>query len=451
MSASENLNRHHSGTLDETAAMTGGRLVPLLKPIRKISQMVALSCCCGLLSGIAGMSLALTLHWVQHVAYGYSLDAVMGSESFLQGVSNAPPLHRFLVLLACGLVAGLGWCGLARFGRHLVSVRAATERSAMPVIETVLDAFLQVGTVALGSPLGREVAPREIGTLLSQSLLGYVNLTAGEYRLLLSCGAGAGLAAVYDVPIAATVFILEVMMRQVRFSFFWPAVVASFTAATVARSGLGGELQYTVPPYPVTTTLMVTSLAIGPFFGGLGLIFRRVLDKVSANAVPSLWGVVRSVGAFAIIGAFATNYPTVLGNGKGPAELAFTQHIVPLAALCLLGIKIAAIVLSLRVGAKGGLLTPGLAVGALVGLLLGNVLETWIPGIHPGAIALVGATAFLSSSMVMPLTAVCLVMEFTDAPIALVLPVALATAGAELARRWLDRLANPTQTIAVAS
>ncbi|MDS7593915.1 chloride channel protein [Agrobacterium tumefaciens] len=410
--------------------------------------MTVLAVCCGLLSGIGGLCLVLTLHWVQHVAYGYSLDEIIGPESFFQGVSDATPWRRFFVLCACGLVAGIGWGGLARYGRHRLSARSATDQVQMPVAETVLHALLQVITVALGSPLGREVAPREMGALLAQRLLSSVKLSPEHYRLLLSCGAGAGLAAVYEVPVAGTVFIMEVMLGQARIAFLWAAAVSCLTSAFVARSGLGYELQYTMPAYSLTFALVVLSTVMGPVFGTLGFMFRRQMSKATVNASPDLLGIIRAVGAFAVIGLFAMKVPAVLGNGKGPAELAFTNDIAPAALIVLLFMKLTAIRISLHVGAKGGLLTPGLSVGALLGLLFGSFIAPWVPGIEPGAVAIIGATAFVSSSMRMPLTALCLVMEFTNLPFPLVLPLAIATAGSEITRRGLDRVANQRDVVA---
>lgn len=451
MSSPDIANEIEPAVFGETMPLTGRGLDRLRQAVRNTVRMTVFAFCCGVLSGIGGMCLALALHWIQHLAYGYSLNAIIGSESFLQGVSDAAPLRRFVVLCTCGLVAGFGWCGLARYGRRLVSIRAATDQTLMPVSETIVNALLQVFTVALGSPLGREVAPREIGALLAQRFVAGYGLNTCQYRLFLSCGAGAGLAAVYDVPIAATVFIVEVMMRETRLTALWPAAVASFTAALVARSGLGNEFQYTVPAYSLTWTLIFLSLAIGPAFGCLGFVFRRVMARVAVNAAPNLVGVLCSLGAFAIIGVLSMKVPEVLGNGKGPVALAFNEHIAPLAALGLIAIKLAAIALALRVGAKGGLLTPGLSIGALLGLLLGAVLASWLPGVEPGSLALVGAASFLSSSMTMPFTAIFLIMEFTNAPPPFVFAITTAVTGSELARRWLDRLANPAQTVTVAS
>ena len=71
----------------------------------------------GVGAGLGGMALALLLHLIQHVAYGYSIDQLNGPESFFQGVTAASPLRRVGVLAVCGVVAGCGWYVLYRFAR----------------------------------------------------------------------------------------------------------------------------------------------------------------------------------------------------------------------------------------------------------------------------------------------------------------------------------------------
>lgn len=90
-----------------------------------LAAMVAVTLLTGIGAGLGGMLLALLLHGIQHLAYGYSVTHVISSESFLQGVTDAAPERRVLVLTMCGLVAGLGWWSLYRFGRPLVSIRQA--------------------------------------------------------------------------------------------------------------------------------------------------------------------------------------------------------------------------------------------------------------------------------------------------------------------------------------
>ena len=104
----------------------------------------------GLTAGLGGMLLGMLLHAVQHLAYGYSLDRIVGTETFLQGVEAASDVRRLAVLMLCGLVAGGGWWLVYRFGRPLVSVTQAVQDPAarMPARTTLAHALLQIVTVS---------------------------------------------------------------------------------------------------------------------------------------------------------------------------------------------------------------------------------------------------------------------------------------------------------------
>ena len=95
----------------------------------------------------------------------------------------------------------------------------------------------------------------------------------------------------------------------------------------------------------------------------------------------------------------------------------------------LLPLKLLATTGAIRAGAKGGVLTPSVTLGALVGLVLGGLWNLAWPGIPPGALAIVGAAAFLASSMKMPVTAIALVVEFTRVNHDFLVPMFFAVAG----------------------
>ena len=167
----------------------------------------------GIASGIGGMLSALLLKFIQHLAYGYSPFEFVSNETFLQGVSDSSPLRRVLVLSICGLVAGFGWYTLFRYGQPLVGVTKALKNTIpLPPLSTFIHAFLQLITIALGSPLGREAAPREIGAVLAQWLSDKAGLSRQDTQIMLACGAGAGFAAVYNVPLGGAIFTLEVLL-----------------------------------------------------------------------------------------------------------------------------------------------------------------------------------------------------------------------------------------------
>ncbi len=143
---------------------------------------------CTLLTGVGigfiGIFLILLLHFVQHIAYGYSNEQF----SFLLGVEAASPQRRLAILSLCGVTAGLGWWGMFRYGKPLMSIEASLNMNKphFPIIETFLHALLQIVTVALGSPLGREKAPREISALWACWLSQHIKLDTVQTKCLIA-------------------------------------------------------------------------------------------------------------------------------------------------------------------------------------------------------------------------------------------------------------------------
>ncbi|WP_226993779.1 chloride channel protein [Burkholderia plantarii] len=412
-----------------------------LRPLARFAIVTLLT---GVGAGIGGMLLALLLHAIQHLAYGYSLAHVISGQTFLDGVSHAAPARRVAVMAGCGLVAGFGWWAVYRYGKPLVSIKRAVQAAdpRMPVASTLAHALLQIVTVALGSPLGREVAPREIGALWAGWIAHRAGLPAADQRLMVACGAGAGLAAVYNVPLGGAVFVLEVLLGTFGWRAAVPALVTSSIAAVVAWIGLGNEHQYTVAPLAIDASLVVWATVCGPLFGLAACGFARLTTAARANA-PRGWRLpLLSVLNFTIIGGLSIALPALLGNGKGPASLGFDSALTVGMAATLLVLKVAIEWGSLRAGAEGGLLTPGLANGALLAIVLGGAWQLLWPGTAPGAFAIVGAAAFLAASMQMPLTAIVLIAEFTRVGHDFLIPMLIAVGGSIAAYRLVSRRAN---------
>ncbi|PDO90527.1 chloride channel protein [Kosakonia pseudosacchari] len=394
----------------------------------------------GLLSGAAGMLIALLLHAIQHLAFGYSQQSLIGGAPFLQGVTDASALRRFTSLAAAGVVAGWGWWLLARYAKKRVSVVAALKdvQRPMPAFTTLTHALLQVVTVAMGSPLGRESAPREVGALFGKRVARHIGLNAQETRLLIACGAGAGLAAVYNVPLAGAIFTLEVLLVTISWDAVIAAIVTCALAAFVASLVLGNERQYlfTAPTAPLS--LIIWATLSGPLFGYAASLFRRMTKSARAQ-VKSNWQMpVFCFIAFACLGLLAIWFPQLPGNGRGPVQLSFGGDVtLPLAAM-LIGLKVLSIWMVLRSGAEGGLLTPGLAIGALLGALMFLLVGQFFPDGSMAEFALTGGAAFLASSMQMPLTAIVLLLEFTGMDFSFFVPLTLCVAGAYMTCRYCE-------------
>jgi H+/Cl- antiporter ClcA len=246
--------------------------------------------------------------------------------------------------------------------------------------------------------------------------------------MLIACGAGAGLAAVYNVPLGGAVFILEVLLGTFAPRALVPAVTTSVVAAMVAWIGLGNVPQYLVPPLEISPSLIAWSVVAGPVFGVAAYGF-RALTRVAAAHAPRAWHRVPwCLGVFFGIGLLATLFPQLPGNGKGPSQLGFDGELGVRLAASLLALKVLAITASIRAGAAGGVLTPSLTVGALLAVVLGHLWNLVFPSIPTAAFAIVGAAAFLASSMNIPLTAIALTIEFTRVGHDLWVPIFLAVA-----------------------
>ncbi|UMP75508.1 chloride channel protein [Klebsiella pneumoniae] len=397
----------------------------------------------GILAGLSGMVLALILHAIQHLAFGYSYGQIVGSVSFLQGVTESSWPRRIVAIVAGGAVAGFGWWLLGRYGQRRVSIAAAVANPCvpMPAGTTTIHALLQIVTVALGSPLGREVAPREMGALGAGMVARKLRLLEDETRTLIACGAGAGLAAVYNVPLAGALFSLEVMLLSFSWEKTLAAMMTSAIAAWTATLGLGDESQYHFVSSALPHTFLWWAILAGPILGTGAWLFRKATSAARSRARSNWQMPVFCLLGFSLLAILSLYFPELPGNGKGPMQLALSDGLPLSMVAVLLVLKMVLILAVLRGGAEGGLLTRGLAVGGLMSLLLCVLCQLGLPAavFDKNSFAVVGAAAFLAASMQMPLTAVALAVELTRMDHTFHLaPALLCAAGAFLTCRVLD-------------
>ncbi len=381
----------------------------------------------GVASGLGGACLVLLLHVVQHGAFGYD------SGSFLAGSEHASGARRVAALAVGGALAGASWWWLRRGGsRPSVASAVRGDADALPFWGSLGEACVQIASVGAGASLGREGAPRLVGASFAARVAAGFGLDAGQSRLLIACGAGAGLGAVYDVPFGGALFTAEVLLTSLHPRVLGPAVLASVAATVVAWPVVGRSATYAVGRLHATGGVLVWALLAGPVLGVAAALFTRVMTAARDRA-PHGWVLALTVPlAFTAVGVVSMAYPQILGNGKGPAQLAF-QGRLPVALLCaLLVLKPVATAVCLRGGAAGGLLTPAVAVGALLGAGGGAVWDTVAPGGQPQLYAVIGAGAVLAATLDAPLTGTVLMVEFTHASLVALAPLILAVAGAWL-------------------
>ncbi len=392
----------------------------------------------GIAAGLGGVLLTLVLHGVQHLGFGY-LEG-----SFLQGVQEASALHRVVVVTLGGAVVALAaWLLPRLFPRETSGVAEVLwlEDRRMGLGRTIASGLVQEVTVALGSSLGREAAPKEIGAAVGFRLSELVGLPVEQRRVLVAAGAGAGMAAVYNVPLGGALFAAEVLLGSVALTNLVPVLLAAVVATVVGWIYIPQQPIYLIPPWQGTSSLLVWAVLFGPVAGLVAAGFVRAVAWAKLHRPSTRRGrVIVPVPVFAALGALSIAFPYVLGNGKGPAQLAFdgAGSLALLAALVVL--KPLATVASLRAGATGGLFTPTLATGALLGAAAGRLWLHLSPGAAGlGAFAVVGGCALLAAGTQGPLSAMVLVFELTHSDESLLPACLVAVIGAVLVARWTDQ------------
>ncbi|WP_314966493.1 chloride channel protein [uncultured Actinomyces sp.] len=391
----------------------------------------------GVIAGLVGLACIHLLHWIQALAWD------MHSGTLLEAVSAASPARRVLNLVLGGILGAASWFFLFRRSRAITSVSAAVGGTPMPPLRATWHALTQVLIVGLGASVGREVAPREMAAAFSAAAADRLGLTPEDRRIIVACGAGAGLAAVYSIPISGAIYTLEILLvsRSRR------AVAAAFCTSAIAVLISTGFTRptpfYSVPTLTPSLSLTVFAALIGPLLGATGWAFKQAVARVSA-ARPRDWRLLASLPtASFLVGVIAVWVPSVLGNGQASAQTQFdavwaTGAGLDLAAL-VLAAKTVTTFLTIRAGGWGGVLTPAVALGAGIGAVIGLPWAAAWPGSQVAAFAFIGAAVFLGASMNAPFTGLILVIEFTAQGPTILVPATLAVGGATAATAWLSR------------
>ena len=390
----------------------------------------------GVAAGLFADLLVFFLTRVQRIAFGYH------SGTFQQAVERASETRRLASLLVAGFIGGTAWYFLRRYTkgqRSEVDDVIWQGRGRLSWRRCLGTGVISEIVVGMGASLGREQAPKLMGAASGSVLAGRFGLDDAQRRLVVACGAGAGLAAVYNVPLGGALFTVEVLLGSAVLPSVLPAMACSLVATVTAWLYLPSRATYVgVPAYHLAASLVVFSVVVGPVVGLVATAYIRLIGWVSYHRPtgPSL--IAWMVGAFGALGLIGASYPQLFGNGIDMATGAFLGRGTLLGLLALACLKPLVTALCLRSGAAGGLFTPTMSTGAVLGAFLGLVwLHLW-PGTALGAFAMVGAAAMIGASMQAPLAGVALVLELTRSGFALIVPMLAATVLATAVCRYID-------------
>lgn len=389
----------------------------------------------GIGTGLVGIACHFLLDGVQKLAFGQE------QSDLLQQFQEAGGLRRFLVLSVTGLLAAGFWYLLQKRYK-ILSIRKQIDqvgdREPAPLAH-ILHASMQVAIVGAGASVGKEGAPREVGALLAGRLGKVLSLTIKEQRVLIACGAGAGLAAVYQVPFASSLFVFETLGLSYRWKNVLLVLSSTYLATWVSQPIVGHGAIYHMSLVHWSTSSFLQAVLVALLITPLALAF-RFLAKQASRKRRKDWTILWALPlAFMVLAGIVTFYPIFMGNGQVLAQAVLSGQPFSNLALILV-VKGLLVYILLSNGAYGGTLTPSFALGIGSGYLVTMILSAVGLHLDPALGMLLGATVFLGTTLQAPMTAIALSLGFTGQSWALILPLALS-AGVSyvIQNRWENK------------
>jgi len=419
------------------------RLTGNLQDYLHISEntfLIILAVLIGLLGGLGNYAFRKTIefiHWGVFTQTEHLLDFSLEEWSFKRLVVILFPMIGGLLIFPL-----LRWFGddlKGGFSAFLerVNLRGAKLR-LRPIFTRGFGAAITLGT---GGSAGQEGPIAMIGGAIGSQFGQLFKMSGDRLKVLVACGAAAGVAATFNAPIAGVFFAQEiVLLAAFELSSFTSIVIASGMATVVSRALLGNTSELYAPTYVVNSSWeLVLYVLLGLLIGALAAMFIdvhfRIKDRLAALEMPRL---AKPIFGGLLVGLIGCIFPQIFGNGYEFINdvLLGSQTWYLLAALVLT--KAVATSITLGSGLPGGLFAPCLYLGAVAGGSFGHLAVKFLPGmqIAPGAYALVGMGAFLAAATHAPMTAIFLLFEITDS-YEVIIPIMLSCViGTAVARHF---------------
>jgi H+/Cl- antiporter ClcA len=386
----------------------------------------------GVLSGVAGGFTTVVVHAIEHLTYGYAQGPL------LTGVKDAS-IERRLIGPALGcMLAAVGWWLLRR--RATIPNLTAQIRSGRPFEHGPMgiDALLQVLAVGSGASLGREQAPRLFAASFTELWIRFGSIPPAERQILLGSAAGAGLAAVYNVPAAGVLFALGIVLRSWRPLAVFVAVATSSIATVTVWPITHGAPTFVWPETHFTAKAFLFAIVAMPLAALVGTAFNGLIDYAKAKSSPKSWTIIPAIGLAGLATGTASIWmPQMPGNGKSIVLESLAGGDTLTAVTVAMFLKPILTALFIRAGAVGGMLTPALSTGVATGAFVALAINHFGGQASVPTLALIGGAAVLGITQHAPLFAAVFTAELTHPPIEVWLMLVFAAVGAHIVRRAL--------------
>lgn len=283
---------------------------------------------------------------------------------------------------------------------------------------SVVKALASALCIGGGGSVGREGPIVQIGSAAGSTIAQVLRMNTPRMRLLVACGAAAGISATFNAPLAGPFFAMELILRDFAAESFGAVVLSSVTASIVGRALLGDDPFLLLPQFAVHSPLeYLLYLVLGVAVGVVGVAFSKVLYLVEDAcdwvwrgpewARPAVGGLVLGAVLIALPEMYGVGYPVLENAVEG-------KYVIGMLLLLMVG-KMVATSLTIGIGGSGGVFAPTLFIGAMAGTAFGVVVHDLFPGIteSPGAYGLIGMGAALGGATRAPITAVIILFELT--------------------------------------
>ena len=352
-----------------------------------------------------------------------------GVHEFMTGrTSGVVESMRQLPWWGCLLVPTLGGAAaglVLLYGSRLTRSESSTDYMEAIVIgngrigvrSSLVKSAAALFSIGSGGSIGREGPMVQLSAVVASLLGRWRNFTGPQLRLLVACGASAGIASAYNAPIAGSFFVAEIILGSIAMESLGPLAVSAVSATLTIRVLTAAQVLYKVPEFQLNSPWeMGPYVVLGLLAGGLAPVFLRSLKQAEEFFIAlRLPLVARLALGGLVVGAIAINVPQVCGNGYTVVVDILNGRLIWTVLLGIFACKWLATMASFGSGAPGGVFTPSLFMGASVGYLFGVAVHKVWPAaaVDPGAFALVGMGAFLSAASRAPVMAVIMLFEMT--------------------------------------
>jgi CIC family chloride channel protein len=387
--------------------------------LSQTNVLIILSVFVGLGTGIGAITFIMLIKYFNHLFFGLTdqiLTEAIGMQGFaikywlpliplLGGLLVGPIVYRYAVE-AKGHGVPEVMNAVARLG-GIIRPRVAAAKSIASAI-----------CIGSGGSAGREGPIVQIGSAIGSTIGQMFRMSGDRVKILVGCGAAAGISSVFNAPIAGVIFSLEIILGDYAITTFSPVILSSVVASVVTRSVLGNHPAFDVPDYSLVSAWEIPLyIGMGIVLGALGVLFTRALAlfedwfdglKIQPMLKPALGGL--------LLGVIAIFYPQVLADGYQTIKLTLYGQMAIWLLVILIFLKLAATSLTLGSGNSGGIFSPSLFMGAVAGGAFGVLVHHLFPGdtATPGAYALVGMAGMVAATTHAPITALLIIFEMTS-------------------------------------